>query len=75
VAISSPSRPRPSAYIEELIAEVKARNPAEPEFHQAVEEVFESLDLVIERRRESRKARILERLVEPERVIMFRVTW
>lgn len=75
MAISSPSRPRPSGYIEELIAEVKARNPAEPEFHQAVEEVFESLDLVIERRPEYRKARILERLVEPERVIMFRVTW
>jgi len=72
---SSLSRSRPSGYIEELIAEVKARNPAEPEFHQAVQEVFESLDLVIERRPEYRKARILERLVEPERVIMFRVTW
>jgi glutamate dehydrogenase (NADP+) len=75
MTIGSASRSRPSGYIEELIAEVKARNPAEPEFHQAVQEVLESLDLVIERRPEYRKARILERLVEPERVIMFRVTW
>src|ERR671936_1353010 len=57
------------------MAEVKAKNPTEPEFHQAVEEVVESLDLVLERRPEYREARILERVVEPERVIMFRVPW
>jgi glutamate dehydrogenase (NADP+) len=51
------------------------RNPAEPEFHQAVEEVLESLALVVERRPEYRKMRLLERFVEPERVVMFRVVW
>ncbi len=64
-----------SQYVEDLIAQVKARNPNELEFHQAVEEVVESLDLVLERHPEYRAARILERLVEPERVIMFRVPW
>ena len=58
-----------------LIAEVKAKNPAEPEFHQAVQEVVESLSLVLERHPEYRKAKILERIIEPERVIMFRVPW
>jgi glutamate dehydrogenase (NADP+) len=57
------------------MAEVKAKNPAEPEFHQAVQEVVESLDLVLERRPEYRSARIIERVVEPERVIIFRVPW
>src|ERR671936_1060760 len=57
------------------MAEVKAKNPAEPEFHQAVQEVVESLDLVLERRPEYRSARIIERMVEPERVVMFRVPW
>jgi len=58
-----------------LLAQVKAKNPSEPEFHQAVEEVLESLAVVLERHPEYRKAKILERLVEPERVIMFRVPW
>jgi len=57
------------------MAEVRAKNPAEPEFHQAVEEVAESLQLVLERRPEYRSAKILERIIEPERVIMFRVPW
>jgi glutamate dehydrogenase (NADP+) len=57
------------------MAELKAKNPAEPEFHQAVQEVVESLELVLERRPEYRSARILERMVEPERVLMFRVPW
>jgi glutamate dehydrogenase (NADP+) len=57
------------------MADLKAKNPAEPEFHQAVEEVLESLDLVLERRPEYRSARIIERMVEPERVVMFRVPW
>ena len=59
----------------ELMARVKRKNPGEVEFHQAVEEVVESLMLVLERHPEYRKARILERIVEPERVIMFRVPW
>jgi glutamate dehydrogenase (NADP+) len=67
--------PKVSGYIRDLISEVKAKNPAEPEFHQAVTEVLESLDPVLERRPEYRSARILERLVEPERVLMFRVPW
>jgi glutamate dehydrogenase (NADP+) len=64
-----------SEYVAEILGKVRSRNPAEPEFHQAVEEVLESLDLVVSRRPEYRKARILERLVEPERVVMFRVPW
>ena len=54
---------------------VKAKNPAEPEFHQAVQEVMESLRLVLERHPEYISERILERIVEPERVLMFRVPW
>jgi glutamate dehydrogenase (NADP+) len=57
------------------MAELKAKNPAEPEFHQAVQEVAESLFLVLERHPEYRHARIVERLIEPERVLMFRVPW
>jgi glutamate dehydrogenase (NADP+) len=64
-----------SPYVRDLMGELKAKNPAEPEFHQAVQEVVESIDLVLERRPEYRGARIIERLVEPERVLMFRVPW
>ncbi len=64
-----------SVYVKNLMAEVKAKNPAEPEFHQAVEEVADSLQLVLEQRPEYRSAKILERIIEPERVLMFRVTW
>ena len=62
-------------YVSQLMADVKAKNPAEPEFHQAVQEVVESLALVLERHPEYRHAKILERIVEPERVILFRVPW
>jgi len=62
-------------YISEVIAGAKARNPGEPEFHQAVQEVVESLSLVLDRHPEYRAAKILERIIEPERVIMFRVPW
>jgi glutamate dehydrogenase (NADP+) len=58
-----------------LMADVKAKNPAEPEFHQAVQEVVESLALVLDQHPEYRKAKIIERIIEPERVIMFRVPW
>jgi glutamate dehydrogenase (NADP+) len=57
------------------MATVKAKNPAEPEFHQAVEEVVESLTLVLDRHPEYQSAGILERIIEPERVILFRVPW
>jgi glutamate dehydrogenase (NADP+) len=53
-------------YVSALMDEVRARNPAEREFHQAVEEVAESLVLVFERHPEYRSSRILERMVEPE---------
>ena len=62
-------------YVSELIAGVKEKNPAEPEFHQAVFEVVQSLALVLDRHPEYRRAKIIERMVEPERVIMFRVPW
>ncbi len=64
-----------SQYVKDLMAEVKAKNPAEPEFHQAVQEVAESLALVLERHPEYRAAKILERIIEPERIITFRVPW
>jgi len=64
-----------SSFVGDLMAEVRAKNPGEVEFHQAVQEVVESLDLVFERRPEYRSARIIERMVEPERVVMFRVPW
>src|SRR5580765_8187255 len=64
-----------SPFVRDLIAELKAKNPAEPEFHQAVLEVALSLEPVLDRRPEYRSARILERMIEPERVVMFRVPW
>jgi glutamate dehydrogenase (NADP+) len=64
-----------SNYVSQLMASVKAKNPAEPEFHQAVEEVAESVQLVYERHPEYRSAKILERIIEPERVILFRIPW
>src|SRR3954470_21393556 len=64
-----------SSYASELLASIKAKNPSEPEFHQAVQEVLESLEAVIEKHPEYRSSKILERIVEPERVIMFRVPW
>ncbi len=64
-----------SQYVKDLMAEVKAKNPAEPEFHQAVQEVAESLALVLDRHPEYRAAKILERIIEPERTITFRVPW
>ena len=57
------------------MADVKAKNPGEPEFHQAVQEVVESLALVLDQHPEYRKAKIIERIIEPERAIMFRVPW
>jgi len=62
-------------YVSTLMSDVKAKNPAEPEFHQAVQEVAESLSLVLDRHPEYRHNKILERIIEPERVLMFRVPW
>ena len=76
VKAGSMSRNAPTKdYVATVIASVKAKNPAEVEFHQAVIEVVESLSLVLDRHPEYRAARILERIVEPERVLMFRVPW
>ncbi len=64
-----------SSFTESFLAGVKAKNAAEPEFLQAVEEVADSLGPVLERHPEYRNAKVLERMVEPERVLMFRVPW
>ena len=64
-----------NAYIQRVIDDVKRKNPNEAEFQQTVEEVFASLEPVIEKHPEYEKAAILERMVEPERTIEFRVTW
>ena len=64
------------SYVDEVIDLVVKKNPAEPEFHQAVKEVLDSLKVVIDRNEEKyRSLSILERLVEPERIISFRVPW
>ena len=62
-------------YIEQVLDGVQARNPHEPEFHQAVREVYSTLGPVLEEHPEYREARILERMAEPERMIIFRVPW
>ena len=64
-----------NAYLLDLLERTKKRNPGEPEFIQAVTEVFTSLEPVIEKRQDLVDAGVLERLVEPERQIMFRVPW
>jgi glutamate dehydrogenase (NADP+) len=64
-----------SQYVSALMQAVEAKNPGEPEFLQAVREVADSLELVLERHPEYQDAKILERIIEPERVIMFRVPW
>ena len=64
------------SYVEEIYNRVVEKNPAEPEFHQAVKEVLDSLSIVIEQHEEEyRKAALLERLTEPERIVSFRVPW
>ncbi len=61
--------------VEKFMANVKAKNPGEPEFHQAVQEVAESLIPFIEENPKYKHAKILERMTEPERVIIFRIPW
>jgi len=61
--------------IKELIEKVKSKNPGEPEFHQAVKEVLETLEPTVQKHPEFVKAKIYERIVEPDRSILFRVPW
>jgi len=73
--LTSPGIKAPGDYLEDVMISVKAKNPAEPEFHQAVREVFDSLRLDLAKHPEYQSNRILDRVVEPERVLMFRVPW
>jgi glutamate dehydrogenase (NADP+) len=70
-----PTAATKSNYASELIAYATSKNPGEKEFHQALKEVVESIAPVMEKHPEYRKAKILERLIEPDRVIMFRIPW
>lgn len=63
------------SYVESVLARLKEQNPNEPEFHQAATEVLNSLKPAIDANPQYEKAGLLERLVEPERIIMFRVPW
>ena len=62
-------------YVSQVLADVKAKNPHEPEFLQTATEVLNSLRPIVERHPEYQKAKLLERLTEPERIITFRVPW
>ena len=64
-----------SEYLKQVYENVVKRDPDQPEFHQTVKEVLESLEPVIEKRPDIVKAGIVERMVEPERTIVFRVSW
>lgn len=64
-----------NSYAKRVLDELIRKNPNEPEFHQAATEILESLSLVIDRHPEYEKVGLLERLVEPDRIIMFRVPW
>ena len=64
------------SYVDEIYNRVVEQNPGEPEFHQAVKEVLDSLTLVIDANEEKyRKAGVLERFTEPERIVSFKVPW
>ena len=64
-----------SAYLNDLMERVIKRNPGEPEFHQTVKEVLESIEPVLEARPDFVESGVVERMVEPERIIKFRVPW
>lgn len=64
-----------NSYLQEVYAQVQQRNAGEPEFLQAVEEVLESLETIVEKKPEYQKNGLVERFVEPERFIQFRVPW
>ena len=63
------------SYVEKVLKNLKKQNPGEPEFHQAATEILTTLAPVVDKHPEYEKAALLERFVEPERVIMFRVPW
>ncbi len=62
-------------YANKLMAQLAAKNPGEPEFHQAVHEVAQSVELALRRNPRFVEAKVFERIVEPERVVIFRVPW
>jgi glutamate dehydrogenase (NADP+) len=74
-AVTESHKGNAAAYAEQILALVKAKNPCEPEFHQTVLEVVASLIPVFERHPHYQEQKIMERITEPERVIMFRVPW
>ena len=63
------------SYVEQVLTDLKKNNPNQPEFHQAATEILTTLAPVVDAHPEYQKAALLERFVEPERVIMFRVPW
>jgi len=63
------------SFAQEILAKIKQKDAGQPEFIQAVTEVVESLELVLQKRPEYIKHKIIERIVEPERVILFRIPW
>jgi glutamate dehydrogenase (NADP+) len=75
VAVAESRKVVAEEYIHQILNLVKAKNPSEPEFHQTVFEVVESLKPMLERHPFYQEEKILERITEPERVIMFRVPW
>ena len=64
-----------NAYIQRVLEDIKKKNAGEPEFLQTVEEVYSSLEAVVNKHPEYEKLGLLERMAEPERAISFRVTW
>ncbi|HSR18230.1 MAG TPA: NADP-specific glutamate dehydrogenase [Ignavibacteriaceae bacterium] len=64
-----------SNYVNDLLSEINMKNPNEPEYHQAVQEFVESVAVVLDRHPEYRSSKILERILEPDRIISFRVAW
>ena len=63
------------SYVQDVLNDLIARNPGQPEFHQAATEVLNSIAPVVEKNPKYQEVSLLERLVEPERIIMFRVPW
>lgn len=75
IVLSPPGTTSPGGYVDEVIRRIRTKDPDQPEFHQAVEEVLRSLSLALAKHPEFQEMRLLERITEPERVIIFRVPW
>ncbi len=73
--VLNPPHASTAEYVDQVMQIVKAKNPGEPEFHQAVFEVLDCLRPAMKRHPEYQEAKMLERITEPERVVMFRVPW